>query len=160
MDYRRVDLFHPIDISEYYQECLDKWGIDSMPALSMIHAYRFEGVSYRTMATASYPGISQDNHLRQGVMGDEYAVCIHMPIFRAIKVAYGKDAAMKELRDVIIHELAHIAAYYTTRNPRVQAHGEVWGSLMMKAGLPWLATCVGRQSAFDLYRKSPDKYTK
>jgi hypothetical protein len=158
MDFRHQDLFHSISIHTQYAECLAVWGIGSLPAEGMIHAYRFEGVSKRQMACASYPGVTPDRHMRIGVSGEEWGVYIHMPIFRALKAVHGEAYAKEKLRLVIIHELAHIAARFSV-GP-VQHHGSTWGNFMIAMGLGENANQTGIGMASTAYQKSPDKYSR
>ena len=176
MDYRQLQLFHAIDITREYNECVSFWGLDALPALSMIHSFRYEGIQSTVYATATYPGFSKSVPMCMGTAGsNEFGVFVNLPIHRAIKAVYGADKAKVELRNSIVHELAHIAVYWTTRmeaqlaskgkyiNYRhtVASHGSEWGNLMIEAGLPYRASGTpDLYPALLAFKKSPDKFRK
>lgn len=119
-----------MEISEAYAHCVDAWGEASLPPLSEIRVTLEEAMT-RSMGRAHNKCFRRRNgHI---VRRDYYSITLSAPLLGAIVSTHGAPVAKMRLRELEVHELAHISLFF--RYPGVNmGHGRTWCELMWKAG--------------------------
>ncbi len=120
----------PVDITQYYEEAARVWGLDSLPPLDQIRV-TFEERMTSNLGRAFPKSFHRPNG--QTVCRDYYAITLSLPWFAALGSA-APGGVQHQLRDTIIHELAHIVCYFKHPGELV-GHGKIWKDLCSRAGV-------------------------
>lgn len=115
-----------LDISDYYEEAKEAWGPTALPPLNEIRV-----TLQPQMTRAGGRAFPKRFRRRNGqrVSRDWYGITISGPWFHALNDLVPEEVE-NEFRDVVLHELAHIACYH------------VYPSLRTKHGWQWQRFCI------------------
>jgi hypothetical protein len=123
---------HPrtnLDITDYYLEAL-RAAPNTLPPLDKIKV-TLEPQMTRAFGRAMPLCFKRRNG--QVVERDYYAITISEPWHTALKHLVPSEAAVDQLRDTILHELAHISMYYLHPGRSI-AHGTMWQAAALNYG--------------------------
>lgn len=122
----------PLDITEYYEVAVRAWTAEALPPLDNIRV-----TLEPNMTKAFGRAMGKCFRRRNGriVRRSYYAITICRPWMMALVKSAGKEGMLAQFRDTVLHELAHIAMFYTYPNIRVQPHGGQWQSLARRVGI-------------------------
>lgn len=148
-----------VSIKDEYAHCLTAWGIDSLPPLSGIKALSSENWRSSSIGLAYSLKSRKSAHVT-GMFGEAvYVIELIMPYFRAERVMHGMAEAQRQLRETIIHELAHVCCYH--RGMFNEHHGGEWKHLMYQAGYEQKNRFLNVScAAWDEMKANPSKYCK
>lgn len=116
-----------LDIEEYYDEAVAAWGQDMLPPLGDIRV-TLEPNMTKGMGRAFPKHFKRNNG--KFVRRDYYAITLSGPWFKALGQTSTNGGFEAQVRDTVLHELAHIACFYK------------WAGLRIGHGLPWRQLCV------------------
>jgi hypothetical protein len=119
----------PLDISDYYAEAKRAWGEHALPPLSQI---RVTLQPYMTRAGGRAFPQSFRRRNGQVVDRDWFGITISRPWFKALNDLVPAEVE-NEFRDVVLHELAHIACYFVYPGHSV-GHGWQWREFCKQVG--------------------------
>lgn len=121
----------PLDIEEYYDEAVEAWGHASLPPLDNIRVTLEPNMTYG-MGRAFPKCFKRRNG--QIVRRDYYAITISGPWFAALVKTTVNGGFEAQVRDTVLHELAHVACFYMYPDSRV-GHSERWKRLCRKVNV-------------------------
>jgi hypothetical protein len=127
-----------VDISNQYMECRGFWGVNSLPPLDKIKV-TLEPQMTSALGRAFPPVFKRPNG--KIVRRNYFSITISKPWLDALIETAGRALAFEELRDTVIHELAHIACFFRWPDERT-GHGDKWQTYMKVAGLKPRARCA------------------
>jgi len=118
-----------LDIQDVYDHCLETWGPASLPELTKIKV-TLEPFMTRALGRAMPPVFKRHNKM---VRRDYYSLTFSRPWLAALAKLCGEEVTKAQFRDVVIHELAHIACFHTYPQFNI-GHGFAWQEFTEKAG--------------------------
>ena len=121
-----------IDVGPEYAHCIGLLGPECLPPCDDIRV-TLEPNMTRSFGRAMPKRFRRPNG--QLVVRDYYAITISKVLLRGLVNLYGQEAADKEYRATMIHELAHIMVMHVYPEAR-EHHGPKWITFMVKLGEP------------------------
>lgn len=118
-----------VDIREWYDEAKEAWGEHALPPLEEIRV-----TLQPNMTKAGGRAFPKCFRRRNGQVVDRdwYGITLSKPWFQAL-LAVAPEEFAAEFRDVVLHELAHIACYYVYPAMGI-GHGWQWKSFCKLVG--------------------------